>query len=596
MKRSVFLAVFALFLSAAGLAASNDLTVVRPRLVDPRNPDVLAADQSRADSMANLIAETSSSHSGSVIPSLQPRIDTIRTLGTGCSYKNLSLNTTVSGSLGPGDCTGDTFYVDFYLFHAAAGTSVHAILSSSSLGQVFLTIQNSHDGTVLDYSYANGTTSLTYSVPATDDYFIGVSTLTGTFRTGSYTLSTSTGGSGGNCTAKPLTLNTTISGNLSPGDCTGDTFYADFYIFHAAEGTNVHITLTSSALGQVFVTVQDSQSGTVLASNFGNGTAVIDYPVPATDDYVIGVTTLTGTFTTGSYTLKTATSSPSSGASGVGINLDVVGRLSGTGGTLFRTSIDIANNTDTSTQVDGYFVANIGGHHTELTPFSITASGLVRQGAGLLGARSVFHTDDFIDDLRAMSLITQSDETSGMIGSLLVVFDSPSSGLFDHIGQGAVQARFYSSGFGGTLGVSASGHELTTTEPSSLVGIARDSRAETGTAQVYTNFFINNEGSVANDGSIVANPVTIRLTGYLNSTGARAPIQPTYTIGNFETIGVSDIFSALGVDNRTEDTVLVFVDIISGRSAISGESSTNDAETKDPSGAQLRPANWALGR
>ncbi len=530
------------------------------------------------------------------VPNLiKDRAGSIRTLATGCTNQSLSLNTTVSGSLGPGDCTGDTFYADFYQFHATAGTAVHVVLSSSSLGQVFLTIQSSHDGTVLDYSYANGTTSLTYNVPVTDYYVIGVTTLTGTFTAGSYTLSTSTGGGGGSCTAKSLSLNTTVTGSLGSGDCTGDTFYVDFYVFHASAGTNVHINLTSASLGNVFVTVQDSQSGAVLASKSGNGTAVLDYAVTVTNDYFIGVTTLTGTFTTGSYSLSTSTSTPSNGASGVGINLDVVGRLNGTGGTVFKTSVDIANNTNTSTQVDAFFAANIGGQHTELTPFSVTARGLVRQGAGTLAEHSVFHTDDLIDAIRQLGLISQAQEDSGMVGSLFVVFNSPSSGLFDHIGQGSVQARFYSSGFGGTVGVSANGHELTTSEPSSLVGIARDTRAEAGTPQVYTNFFINNEGFAGN-GSVVVNPVTIRLTGYLNSTGARAPIQPTYQIGNFETVGISDIFATLGVDNRSEDTLIVFVDIIGGRSAISGESSVNDSETKDPSAAQLRPANWAIGR
>jgi len=282
-------------------------------------------------------------------------------------------------------------------------------------------------------------------------------------------------------------------------------------------------------------------------------------------------------------------------ASGVGINLDVVGRLPGSGGVIFKTSVDIANNTDTATQVDAYFSGVISGSHVDIIA-SVGANGLAAQGSVQLPAVSVFHTDDFIDDLRVAGYITQAEEDAGILGSLFVIYNSPSPGLFDQIGQGSVQARFYSTNAQGTIGVSANGHELTQSEPVSIVGIARDTQGEAGTPQLYTNFFINNEGFAQSDGTIVANTVQVRLTGYSNSTGQKTGQSSLITIGPFETVGVSKVFDVVHGNKATDDTLIVFVDIVSGTSAISGLSSLNDAGTLDPSAAQLRPADWTNGQ
>jgi hypothetical protein len=55
------------------------------------------------------------------------------------------------------------------------------------------------------------------------------------------------------------------------------------------------------------------------------------------------------------------------------------------------------------------------------------------------------------------------------------------------------------------------------------------------------------------------------------------------------------VFDAVHGNHATDDTLIVFVDITSGNSAITGLSSLNDAGTKDPSAAQLRPADWSTG-
>lgn len=296
----------------------------------------------------------------------------------------------------------------------------------------------------------------------------------------------------------------------------------------------------------------------------------------------------------GARSLAAAAPQVASAASGVGLNLDVAGRLSG-GGTLFRTAIDIANNTNTNTQVDAYFSgATLTGSPIDVI-VSVAATGLADQGTVQLAGPSVFHSDDFIDDLKQLGLISQSEEDAGVLGSLFVIFDSPSAGLFDQIGQGTVQGRFFSANDQGTIGVSASGHELTTTEPTSLVGIVRNTVGEADTPQLYTNMYINNEGYALDNGQIQADDVQVRLTGYSNSTGNVTGQAGPYPIKAFNTIGVPKVWDLVH-GSSTDDTLVVFVDIVSGNSAISGLTSTNDNGTKDPSGAQLRPADWPSGQ
>jgi len=296
-----------------------------------------------------------------------------------------------------------------------------------------------------------------------------------------------------------------------------------------------------------------------------------------------------------------STQAASAPAVGIGDEVDVVGRVVGGGETLFRTAVDVSNNTNTATQVDFYYDVLVGGVAVELVG-SLTDSGIVAQGTGTLGARSVFHSDDFVDDLRAAGAaipgnLTAAEEGAGVIGGMLVIFNSPRAGLFDQVGQGSAQARFYSSGCSGTIGVSVAGHELTTTEPKSLVGIARDTRGEAGTPQLYTNFFVTNEGYVnASTHAFVANPVTLKLTWY-NSAGA---VAGTYTLpaalGVGQTAVLGNVFALLGASPAAGDSIVVFIDVTSGDSGISGVASYNDNGSKDPSAAPFHRGTWTSGR
>ncbi len=287
-------------------------------------------------------------------------------------------------------------------------------------------------------------------------------------------------------------------------------------------------------------------------------------------------------------------------AVGIGVEVDLVGRVIGGGNTLFRTAVDVANNTNTATQVDFYYDVLVGGVPVELVG-SITAEGIVAQGTGTLAARSVFHSDDFVDDLRASGPaipgnLTSAEESAGVTGGMLLIFNSPHAGLFDQVGQGSALARFYSDGCNGTIGVSVSGHELTTTEPKGIVGIARDTRGEAGTPQIYTNFFVTNEGYVnPTTHAFVANPVMLRLTGYDSAGAVTGTYDVPTALGIGQTATIGNLFQLLGANPAAGD-IDVFVEIVSGDSGISGIASYNDAGSKDPSAAPLHRATWTSGR
>jgi hypothetical protein len=277
---------------------------------------------------------------------------------------------------------------------------------------------------------------------------------------------------------------------------------------------------------------------------------------------------------------------PQAKASGLGVNLPLVGRLIGGGNTLFITSVDVTNSTTVATQVD----FNLDGIDiAQQTPIalngSIDASGaLVAQGAGTMRARQNAHFDDFIDALVKANLLPASVETNGFVGSVLFIFNG-----FTKRGQGTATARFSNEFGGGTIGVSLKGHEITTNEPRSLVAAVRDTRGKPG-PQLYANVFINNIGLTPTAGP--GDTITVQIAAYANSTGQ--PVGNPITIQNLgpgQTATVGNILQALSVP-ATEDTLLIYATVTSGNAAIAGLVSQVDATTKDGSAFEMSRADF----
>ena len=271
-------------------------------------------------------------------------------------------------------------------------------------------------------------------------------------------------------------------------------------------------------------------------------------------------------------------------ASGLAVNLPLVARLIGAGPTLYTSTVDVQNNGSVAAQVDWY-LSGVNLHTSAAIALvgSISAAGaLVAQGAGgTLRGKSNAHFDDFVDSLVQAGFLPSSIKDDGFIGSTLFVFNG-----FTKRGQGSATVRFSNALGGGTVGQSLKAHEITAKEPQSLVGVARDTRGKPG-AQLYANIFINNEG-VTPGGVGSAGAVTVHVQAVANSTGLNVGTPLDAVIGAGQTVGISDVLTQLKVP-AGEDTVLVYVTVTAGTSAIAGVFAQVDVTTRDGSTTDMTP-------
>jgi len=272
-------------------------------------------------------------------------------------------------------------------------------------------------------------------------------------------------------------------------------------------------------------------------------------------------------------------------AAGLGINLAAVGRLIGSGNTLFLTAIDVTNNAGFAAQIDFYFDGVSNGAPVAVNGSISSTGAIVAQATGgvVPGHRNI-HFDDFVHAIVQAGLLPASVETNGVIGSTLLVF-----GGFSKSGQGAVTARFYNAGCGGTVGQAINGREITTSEPTKLVVTARNTVGEAG-PQLYTNLFVNNTG-LTPTGSGVASADEIVVSAFSSKTGA--PIGTPLPIHGLNpgATAVVGVFSQLSIP-ADEDTVILTIDVTSGTSAIDAVAVGIDATTHD--GTTTKAANGSF--
>jgi hypothetical protein len=274
-------------------------------------------------------------------------------------------------------------------------------------------------------------------------------------------------------------------------------------------------------------------------------------------------------------------------ASGLGINLPLVARLIGAGATLYTSSVDVANNTASPAQVDFYLDGiDIASSAPISKVGSISSTGtIVAQGAGgLMRARSNAHFDDFVQSLINAGLLPANIANDGFIGSVLFVFNG-----LNKSGQGEAKVRFFSSFGGGTIGQALHGHEITASEPRSLVASVRDSRGLPG-PQLYANMFISNIG-LTPSGAPASGPVNVHIQAYASSTGQPVGTPKDTSIGIGQTVGLTDVLHLLAVP-AGEDTVLVFVTANSGNAAIAGVQAQVDESTRDGSVMDMSRADF----
>jgi len=175
---------------------------------------------------------------------------------------------------------------------------------------------------------------------------------------------------------------------------------------------------------------------------------------------------------------------------------------------------------------------------------------------------------------------------------------------FTKSGQGSASANFYrdfsAGGFSGTIGVSASGHEITANEPMKIVGTFRGTVGKPG-PQIYSNLFVNNMGvtPVAVSAQCTScpqgalpTPIDVKIAAYSNKTGNPVGTPQTLTgIAPGQTVAFGPVLSALSVP-ADEDTVLVYVTVVSGNAAIQGLAVQIDNGIHDSSSVDMRRADF----
>lgn len=209
-----------------------------------------------------------------------------------CVTMDLTFNTTYSGALDTSDCqitsNGNTVYVDFWKFSAAAGTRVTVTYTSNSFG-LFSAILKFQDTTFLTSASGNSALVYSYTLPAAGEYVVALST-TAAFATGPYALTVTATVPPGACVPDLTTLclnqgrfkvqvgwSVPSQGTSGAGTAvvlTGDTGYMWFFSSNNVElvvkvvdgrAFNEHFWVFYGALSDVAytITVTDTQTGVV---------------------------------------------------------------------------------------------------------------------------------------------------------------------------------------------------------------------------------------------------------------------------------------------------------------------------------------------
>jgi hypothetical protein len=107
------------------------------------------------------------------------------------------------------------------------------------------------------------------------------------------------------------------------------------------------------------------------------------------------------------------------------------------------------------------------------------------------------------------------------------------------------------------------------------------------TPQLYSNMFVNNVGYIDNSGAILGDTIDVKLTAYSTTTGEPAGTVKHLTIAPYQTVGVSQVLTYMGVSPENDDTIIVVAEVVSGQSRIQAVGAHIDEITKDPSGFEM---------
>ena len=201
-------------------------------------------------------------------------------------------------------------------------------------------------------------------------------------------------------------------------------------------------------------------------------------------------------------------------AAGAGILLPVIGRLTGSGNTLFH---DHARRRELH--------GGVGGR-----PLHVSWSGREDGRRDFLRrhSRQTMEADDpgffrrsfdhFIDAMEKKGSITAAQESDGVLGSMVIVFEAVDPNTWRPATR-SPPGRGSSSQFGGTIGVSLNGHPFTGRETTAVAGVLlRHAGRSRSTPQLYSNIFLTNFGQFSG-GQFLSSDDTVEISAFSSATG-----------------------------------------------------------------------------
>ena len=244
---------------------------------------------------------------------------------------------------------------------------------------------------------------------------------------------------------------------------------------------------------------------------------------------------------------------PKATADGYSVQVNVVTRVQGS--SLFKTAIDVTNNTET----DGVTASFQYCYNTAAGFAGCTTASTI----GPLHPLDNFHQDDMVQYIGSLGLIDQNAQNSSF-GTLLVTF----AGLPSHHGwEGTVTARTYSpvSTGSGTVAIAYPGSLFFESASLTLVGIIRDTTEHpTDAGALRTNLGVTNT-DVAGFG-----PVNAQITYYdvtPNSPTAGSRVGDVVNISNLapgEVRQFNNVFITHHIPSGI-DSCIAFIDVTSAQ-------------------------------
>jgi hypothetical protein len=181
---------------------------------------------------------------------------------------------------------------------------------------------------------------------------------------------------GSQCVQRPLTIPSTVNGEITISSCINISDYYDTYqLTGLQKGRKLRFTMTKGTLLNMLVRLERSGSTVIQASDYSKSTITMDVEIPASQTYNLIVKTITAGGL-GRYTIAVADLDDPNATAQI---VPIVGHVTGSGGSAFRSDLKLYNTA--ATPITGRLVLtprnqSVGAGDLEM-PFNVPAGGVL---------------------------------------------------------------------------------------------------------------------------------------------------------------------------------------------------------------------------